>query len=156
MLRFSFKGELFEFFCLSFDLNIAPYIFTKIIRLMVAYLRMSGHISIVYLDDLFLIGNSYHLCRKNRDETRLLLEELDFVINEEKSQLKPSRIRNYLDFQLDSGKMTIELPDSKRIKALYEIQKFKRLCSCSIRDCVVRRDMLSGHVVERYAMVGCT
>ncbi|XP_011858818.1 PREDICTED: uncharacterized protein LOC105556344 [Vollenhovia emeryi] len=133
-LRFAFRGKHFEFCCLPFGLNIAPYIFTKIMRPVVAHLRRSGHISVVYLDDLLLIGDSYQLCLRNRDETRWLLEELGFVVNEQKSQLQPSRIQSYLEFQLNSEKMLIVLPESKRIKVLSEILKFRRLRSCSIRE----------------------
>lgn len=86
-------------------------------RSVVAYLRISGHTSVVYLDDLLLIGNSFHLCLKNRDDiTRCLLEELGFVINEEKSQLVPLRSQKYLGFLLNAKKMLIKLPDVKRIK----------------------------------------
>lgn len=49
-LHFMFNGVRFEFSCLSFGLNLASYIFTKIIRLIVAHLRGQGYISVVYLD----------------------------------------------------------------------------------------------------------
>ena len=43
-LRFLFNGECFEFSCLPFGLNMAPYVFTKIMRPVVAYLREQGYI----------------------------------------------------------------------------------------------------------------
>lgn len=99
-----------------------------------AYLRMLGYTSVIYLDDLLLIENSYHRCIKNRNKTCSLLQELGFIINEKKSRFKPSRIRKYLELQLNSEKMLIELPDFKRIKVLSEIQKFEKIHSCTIRE----------------------
>lgn len=32
-LRFLYRGELFEFTCLLFGLNVAPYVFTKLLKL---------------------------------------------------------------------------------------------------------------------------
>lgn len=38
-LRFIFQGQYFDFLCLPFGLNVAPYIFTKILKPIVNYLR---------------------------------------------------------------------------------------------------------------------
>lgn len=58
-LRFIFNGVHFEFSCLPYGINLAPYIFTKIMRPVVAHLRGQGYISVVYLNDLLLIDNSF-------------------------------------------------------------------------------------------------
>ena len=42
-------------------------------RPVVAYLREQGYISVIYLDDFLLIGNSIVECNMNLDETRSLL-----------------------------------------------------------------------------------
>jgi len=48
-LRFSFEGVFYEFNCLPFGLNTAPYVFTKILKPVVGYLQklgfLSGHLS---------------------------------------------------------------------------------------------------------------
>ena len=55
-LRFSYRGELFEFNCLPFGLNVAPYVFTKLLKPVAAYLRKRGFTSVFYLDDILVIG----------------------------------------------------------------------------------------------------
>lgn len=47
-LRFIFQGQYFEFLCLPFGLNVAPYIFTKILKPIVTYLRKQGYSSVIY------------------------------------------------------------------------------------------------------------
>jgi len=47
-----------EFTVLPFDLSTAPYILTKILCPVVARLRSEGYCSVIYSDDLLLIGSS--------------------------------------------------------------------------------------------------
>jgi len=41
-LRFRFQGSLYEFKCLPFGLNLAPYLFTKLLKPVLAFFRASG------------------------------------------------------------------------------------------------------------------
>lgn len=50
-LRFMWKDCLFEYVCLPFGLNIAPWLFTKITKPITSSLRKEGLTSVVYLDD---------------------------------------------------------------------------------------------------------
>lgn len=63
-LRFLFDGNLYEFNCLPFGLNTALFVFTKLMKPMVGYLRNLGFLSVVYHDRL-LYGNTYSECSKN-------------------------------------------------------------------------------------------
>lgn len=67
-LRFIFEASLFEFNCLPFGLNIAPYVFTKLMKPVVTHLRKKGYTSVIYLDDLFLIEKSDRLVQKTRQK----------------------------------------------------------------------------------------
>jgi len=51
-LRFIFQSQCFEFLCLPFGLNVAPQVFTKILKPVVKYLRNRGFTSVIYLDDI--------------------------------------------------------------------------------------------------------
>jgi Reverse transcriptase (RNA-dependent DNA polymerase). len=133
-LRFTFNGKLFEYSCLPFGLNTAPYVFTKIMRTVVAQLRERGHVSVIYLDDLLLMGRSFAECSNNLVQTQALLESLGFVINFNKSILKPTKRSKFLGFILDSEKMLIELPHSKRTNVLALINHFIGLKRCKIRE----------------------
>ncbi|XP_018404624.1 PREDICTED: uncharacterized protein LOC108781208 [Cyphomyrmex costatus] len=95
-LRFRFRSQLFQFRVLPFDLASAPYIFSKILRPILHTLREKGFFSVAYLDDFLLIGPSYDQCRNNVRATVNLLTSLDFIINERKSMLTPSKVARFL------------------------------------------------------------
>lgn len=133
-LRFKFKNALFEFVCLPFGLNTAPYVFTKILKPVISHLRLSGFLSVIYLDDLLIIGNSFKKCRENLKKTRNLLTSLGFIINEQKSCLVPSQICCYLGFIYDSLNMSVDLTEEKKFKLLKYIRKIKVNQKLKIRD----------------------
>ncbi|XP_026830886.1 uncharacterized protein LOC113563439 [Ooceraea biroi] len=97
-------------------------------------LRERGYLSIVYLDDSLLFGDTFQDCAANVKATLQLLDHLGFLINPRKCELVPSQRRKYLGFILDSFKMTISLPEDKRIVILEHLRKFSNKQSCKIRD----------------------
>lgn len=115
-LRFTFLGQLYEFMSMPFGLNTAPYIFTKLMRVVIAHLRQKGYQSVVYLDDILLFGDSYVNCLENVNASLLVLEKLDFIINKEKSRRSPSKTCKFLGFILDSHTMKLALPQDKRME----------------------------------------
>ena len=72
-LIFIFMGKIHEFTCLPFGLNVAPYLFTKIMKPAITFLRKHGFFSVIYFDDLLLIGNSYKQCSENLNFTIMLI-----------------------------------------------------------------------------------
>ena len=62
-LKFSWKGTLYCFTCLCFGLASAPRIFTKLCKPIVAILRGEGHIIIIFLDDILVIGRTFEICQ---------------------------------------------------------------------------------------------
>lgn len=133
-LRWIFNKETFEFSCLPFGLNVAPYVFTKIMKPVGTHLRELVHISVIYLDDLLLIGNSIEDCVSDINTMIKLLQELWFVVNYNKSILELSRRCKFLGFYLDTKKMIIELPETKRTFIQAAIKKFSTLVSCKLRE----------------------
>lgn len=133
-LRFQFDGKLFEFTCLVFGLNVAPCVFTKLLKPVICLLRELGFYSVIYLDDFLLLAKSFLRCSENFRLTRNLLENLGFILNEEKCKPIPSQRCLYLGFLFDSKNMTLELPDHKRLIIMNLINKFKKLSHCKIRD----------------------
>lgn len=115
-LRFKFELQTFEFQCLPFGISSAPYIFTKLLKPVVTFLRNKGLFIVNYLDDFLCLGNTYDDCLSCVSETLKLLTFLGFVVNDEKSKLVPSQCRKFLGFEFDSVDMTLSLPIEKRIK----------------------------------------
>lgn len=132
-LRFSFRGQIYQFNCLPFGLNCAPLIFTKLMKPVVSFLRGKGLVSVIYLDDLLLMGESYSECYENILKTKWILKSLWFLINNNKSCLVPSQRSTYLGFCYDSVKM-ISLPPEKRNNIFKLAKKFSKHKKCKIRD----------------------
>lgn len=133
-LRFQFKQELYEFNVLPFGLSTAPYIFTKVMKPIVRLLRSAGLISTNYLDDYWLMGQSYGQCLYNTIQTKRLLTSLGFLINEEKSSCIPNKRCIFLGFVLDSEKFQVTLPTEKIDRVKLKIQKFLTLNRCKVRE----------------------
>lgn len=133
-LRFIFEKKLYQFTCLPFGLNRAPYTFTKLLKPIVSHLRERGVLLVIYLDDLLILGDSYEECSRNTLITRQLLEKLGFIINGKKSNTTPSTKRKFLGFIYDSERMNIKLPEEKASKTAQKIEKFSKMSHCTIRE----------------------
>lgn len=57
-VRFQCQGRIFEFTCLAFGLALAPRIFTKILKVVMAFVRKQGVRLVIYLDDILIISES--------------------------------------------------------------------------------------------------
>lgn len=133
-LRFRFDGKLYEFTCLPFGLCSAPFIFTKLIKPVLAYLRSEGHSLVAYLDDLWCVADDYVSCLNTITNIVSTIERLGFIINYEKSVLIPNQRCKFLGIQLNSHDMTLELPSEKRHKIYKMIQNISSKSSIKIRE----------------------
>uniref|UniRef100_A0A1Y1L1T2 Reverse transcriptase domain-containing protein n=1 Tax=Photinus pyralis TaxID=7054 RepID=A0A1Y1L1T2_PHOPY len=130
-LRFYFQNQLYEYNCLCFGVSVAPFVFTKILKPVVAKLRSKGLLSVVYLDDFIVFADSYTLCMENLKQTTNLLTKLGFVVNDKKST-SPSKICTFLGFCFNSEKMLLYLPKSKHLKTISLCSRLISLSRCSI------------------------
>ena len=83
-LRFVWKNQAFQFKALPFSLNIAPRVFKKLLKPVVAFLRKRGVRLVIYLDDILIIGSNVKETRQFTEMAMSLLESLGFIINREK------------------------------------------------------------------------
>ena len=112
-LRFEFMGQLYQYCVLPNGISTAPYLFTKVLRVIFSALRQQGNSSIVYIDDSLLVGETYQQCLKSVHDTVDLLQKAGFFINWEKSVLEPSQTIEFLGFTLNSKTMTLSVGDAK-------------------------------------------
>ena len=112
-VRFQWKGRIYEFCCMAFGLAPAPRVFTKILKVVVAFLRKLGIRLVIYLDDLLFLNSSKEGVLNDFIVARDLLEKLGFVINWKKSVVTPAQIMEYLGLLIDSVKMSFALPQYK-------------------------------------------
>ena len=115
-LRFRWNGRLFQFRVLPNGLARAPRIFTKILAPAFARLREKGVETFPYIDDSFLLSNSYEKCQEGLEELQTLLVSLGFMIHRQKSVLEPTKELTFLGFVLDSKEFKIFLPIEKEEK----------------------------------------
>ena len=132
-LRFLFRERLFEFSCLPFGLCTAPLVFTKLMKPVVASLRAKGFLSILYLDDFLVFGDTFELAVANIAATCALLTRLGFLFSGKKCHFPPSQRCQYLGFVFDSRDLSMELPELRRTKVRCLVRRMEKRRSCTIR-----------------------
>lgn len=133
-LRFSWNNELYEYTCLPFGLCTASWLFTKITKPILNFLRSQGYVLVVYLDNWLLLGLNYNLCLTNIQKTKNTLERLGFVVNYEKSHLVPNKTCKFLGFVINSRTICLELPQNHKEKILDKLSNLKSKKQCAIRE----------------------
>ena len=113
------KQKFFVYTVMAFNLSSAPYLFTKLLRPLVKYWRLAGISVIVYLDDGWGIDSSA-VCEAVSDRVKSDIQKAGFVLNTEKSVLKPCLILEWLGFIWNMEEGSIEIPKLK-------ISKLKKL-----------------------------
>lgn len=133
-LKFKSEGTLYRFTCLPFGLSSSPFVFTKVLKPVINFLRKKGFLSVIYLDDILCIADSYEECLRNARYTIELLESLGFVINDKKSDLIPAKLCKFLGFLIDSSKGLLLLTEQKRRNLTALLTQFLRQDSCKIME----------------------
>ena len=133
-LRFSFNDCLYEFTCLPFELCTAHFVFTKLCKPILKYLRSKGIVLVMYLDDSIIISNSMEICSKNTNMVVKTFQDLGFVINYRKSVLQPNQSCRFLGFIFNSNRFIIQLPEDKVISAKRKILNLLHGNYCKVRN----------------------
>ena len=58
-LKFEILGRVFKFLVLPMGFRDSPRLFCKILKPVLSFLRKKGFISSIYIDDIFVMGNSF-------------------------------------------------------------------------------------------------
>ena len=135
-LRFIWKKEAYQFVSCPFGLNTAPSTFTRVTRPVLHWCRSLGMRVVFYLDDILLLADSRQIaasqCRTLKNE----LELLGFRINLTKSEFTPKTRFTYLGLVWDSVKMSVVLPQEKRLdlrRSAQSLLNSKRVTSRAIQ-----------------------
>ena len=133
-LQFLWDGKKYQYNCLPFCLNCAPWVFTKILKPIISFLRKQGVRLIIYLDDMLILSESRSNAIVN---FRLVIDTLNFagfLINWEKTISVPSHQIEFLGVIIDSEQLTLSLKQSK-------VEDIKKLClsalskpQCSLKE----------------------
>jgi len=142
-VSFQWKKKIYQFLCMCFGLGPAPRLFTKLMKVPISLLRKPNRRLIVYLDDILIMGKSIQEIITARDTIIFLLQNLGFSINEKKSVLVPSQVKEFLGMKIDSTKMLLILPKEKVVSITSYCQKLLDQAQVSVRE-IVRETKLIG------------
>ena len=116
-LKFTHGDQLYKFISMPNGYGPAMRVFTKLLNVPFSYLR-SLKLSVVYVDDTYLQGNTVKDCIHNVQDTVNVLRNLGFTIHVDKSILVPKQEITFLGFVFNSVKMTITLTWIKSKKSM--------------------------------------
>ena len=125
-LRFCIQGRAYQFRAMCFRPTQAPRVFTKIVSVVAAYLRIQNIRIATYLDDWLITSYNRHQVLSDREKTLNLLVQLGFIVNINKSTLEPTQKITYLGSVFDL-KQGLVFPTVERVQKL-EQALFKHNC----------------------------
>ena len=133
-LRFLWQGQSYQFVAMPFGLNVAPRVFTKLMKPVIAWLRGQGVRMIIFLDDILLLAPTVETMNQNARMTISLLESLGFLINYKKSTLVATQRILFLGMLIDSTTMEFILPTEKSENIQRECRNLLKTQQPSIRQ----------------------
>lgn len=134
MLGLEWKGEYFSFAALPFGLSSAPYVFTKIFRVLVSKWRREGIACWLYLDDGIVLGRTEAECRERAAVVRRDLFEAGVLLAPEKCHWSPATVVDWLGFRVDLAARVISVSEARVSAALERIEVVRGAKSPTIRD----------------------
>jgi hypothetical protein len=112
-LRFAVQGTHYQYRVTPFGLSLAPFLFTRVVFTIVAWLREQGIHLHAYLDDLLIVGQSPPHLEHAVLVTIQTLVRAGFTINLKKSELRPTQDLLYIGGRLRTDLGMVVLPESR-------------------------------------------
>ena len=98
----------------------AVFIFTALLKPVRAYITNLGIRSLVYLDDVFTLGQSLEQAKENRDRAVDVLNKAGFIVSQLKAEGPSNRIK-YLGLDICSSQLAFFIPEQKVEKIKSEV-----------------------------------
>ena len=114
----------YKFIAMLNGFSDAMRVFTKVSKPVYAYLRQQGYMSVIFVDDSYLQGDTKQECLQNIEATVSLLESLGFAIHEGKSILNPTQEIEFLGFVFNLVTMPISITKGKTEAIIFKIRRF--------------------------------
>lgn len=133
-LRFRWGEKTFQYTCLPNGLAQAPRKFTKILKPVFGKLQQDGHSCFGYIDDTFVMGETFEGCLNSLNKLRELLIALGFKIHPTKSVFKPVQEITFLGYIINSVEMTVRPTQEKVEKMIRAILELKGKIRARIRE----------------------
>ena len=123
----------FQFTCLPFGITSAPRVFTKVVVVLTAALRLQGICVTPYLDDWLVRAPSEAVLKQHLHKTLQMLDTHGFLVNLKKSSLDPTPVISYLGFTIDTFLMKLSLSDQRTTNLQRAVQGLLQTDHCSVR-----------------------
>nr|XP_016848480.1 PREDICTED: epithelial chloride channel protein-like [Anolis carolinensis] len=122
----------------------APRVFTKVVAVVAAHLRLQGFTVFPYLDDWLLVGPDLVMLRRHVDHILQLLDSLGLQLSAEKFLLIPSREIRFIGALFDSIAQTVSLPSDRFLSLHHHLT----LCKGNQRVRARSIQVLLGHMAS--------
>jgi len=107
--RVADSGRTFKFVGMPMGFNQAPWIFTKLLKVVQKWLRIQGVHMLIYLDDIVVWDGNKARCIANTKLVRETLRGLGFILNQKKSSQGVAQKFNWLGLTWDTKKFQVGL-----------------------------------------------
>jgi hypothetical protein len=141
-LGFAVGERSFRFLALPFGLATAPFLFTKIMKPVVTWMRLKWR-GIMYLDDGIMLFRNVEEAEAGMKEMVEMLMRLKIRISFEKSELMPTRIIKFLGWIINSEMMIVSIPAEKGKACKRKVKEWKHKVT---RGAVVRVRTLASFI----------
>lgn len=122
LLAFEYNGQVFVHTALPFGISVAPFLFTKVVKVMVNHWRALGIRVFHFIDDFLVLNSSKEGLQRDREVIRTTLAELGWITAEEKCCWEPALRATYLGLLIDTAVCRIEVPEEKLVRLLHKVE----------------------------------
>lgn len=134
-LGFKWKDTYYVFKVLPMGSNCSPYFFCKILRSVIEYLRSQDINLSCYVDDIIITDHNEKIYDA-RDFVIKTLGYLGYYINYDKSQLTPTKHKEYIGYIINTnkgGNVWLEIPKCRVVKVKHDIKRIVQKGEASAR-----------------------
>lgn len=114
------EGFHFQFFCLPFGLSTSPRAFTKVLVVVIAWIRTKCVQIYHYLDDILVVATTRWQLMEHLEIVLYTLMEFGWLINQKKSALSPTQQLVYLGADIDMVSGSVALLPAQHFIRLIE------------------------------------
>ena len=126
-LRFKINGVVYQYKVTPFGLSLAPLLFTKVLLVIVVWLRLRGVHLHAYLDDILIVGNSPQAVLDSLRLTIQVLTCAGYILNVLKSDLTPSQDLVFIGGRFVTLRGMVFLPEDRRDAMIKVVRVFLRV-----------------------------
>ena len=116
------KTKFYVFNVLPFGVSVAAYIFTKITRVLISKWRSQGLRIVMYLDDGLCGDKGYNRTKDVSIQVKSDLEQLGFLLADEKCQWEPVRSITWLGYNWNLDSHEIKVTNDRITKVCTALQ----------------------------------